>query len=752
MPDISIPGVTESKYKTEAIVAGLVKTKEVQLDRMQEGRSSFESKRDVWQSINILTNKLEGDARSLYNVDNPFRQKLSSVSNESVLTVSNDRQVENGEYTVRIMQVATADRLRSDEIANDFLVPDGKYTFGSGKDDKSFTFNGGSLKQFVTMANRQLDGLAQFNVINSRAGKQVLVFHSANSGIQNRLRFADQGKELALKVGLILDATSLRVDLLEESLISPFNKLSDYNFSESKNEVSIGPGQELRISLPNSYTVRPGSVMRYDISAPKDHLPPISNTPDNSASQAVPAAPQLQPSVNQGNFADFTDFENDNHSRFSGRDVSDIPPPPSAELDDIRIDSVGSDTALIGIDPGSKAKEEGPPLRGRVEDASNTESAPKVPQAPPAQARQQSDADLLNPTANLYLVQQNRRVPAGPKEGEVQASTLPHEEILSLSSIDKLRNVNEVVIRNPNPDREIIIRDLRFEDAEIKNDYLLNHPVSTAGNARISYLGVEIERPANNVDDLLPGLTLNLKRAKPDEDIIIRTQPDYNTITEKVAEFVTSYNNLMTQLNVVSSNNDTVIREKTSFTEKQEEEAREVLGLMRGDSNITGLKFRMTQSVSDGYPTELGTRIFSDIGISTNLSGSQNGIDQSKLRGYLEFDTEIFLQAMEDNFRMVQDLFGRDNDGDYTVDSGGALEVQRISNAYTQPNGPIPYRVQDLERRIEDSDRRIADYRDYLKDYETDLKRKYGRMEGALNQLGQQQQSLENFSNAMNSK
>ncbi len=759
MSDISIPGITDSKYKTDKIIAGLVKAKEIQLDRMEEDRDKLELKRDVWQSINILTNRLENAAQNLFNVDSPFRQKFSLSSNESVLSVTNSRQAENGEYTVRVLQVADKDSLRSDEITNDFQVPGGKYTFGSGEDAKSFSFKGGTLRQFVTTANRQLHNLAQFDLINSRGQKQVLVLRSVNSGVKHRLRFADQGKQLAENIGLILDAGSLRVDLLHESLISPFNELSDYKFSESKNEVSVGPGQELRISLPNSYTVRSGSVMRYDIQSPRGDLPPISNTPDNTEGPPKTYGAETESAVSKAlSVQDGEGLENSGYSRFSSRDAGEIPPPPSAEFDDIRIDSAGSDTAFIGIDPGVETREqeetwiEAETVQALQKAAEAQAAAQQVRQAQQVQQFKQSDQDLLNPTANFFLVQNGLRVSGGPKNGEVQASAVPHEEILALRSINNLHSIQEVIIRNPNPDREIVVRNLRFEDAEIKDDYLPKHPISVAQNAQISYLGVETQRADNSVDDLLPGLTLNLKKAKPDEDIIIRTEPDYDTIIEKVTEFVASYNELLTQLNVVYSGDDAVIREKTSFTEKQEEEARRVLGLMRGDSNINNLKYRLVQSVSDGYPTEQGTRVLADIGISTNLSGFQSGLDQSKLRGYLEFDTDVLRDAMTGNFAMVQDLFGRDNDGDYAVDSGSALEVQRISQSYTRVNGPIPYQVQDLERSIENSEDQIANYKDYLVDYEDGLKRKYGRMEGALNQMEQQQQALRNFSEAMNSK
>ena len=757
MSDINIPGITKSKYQTDKIIAGLVKTKQIELDRMQASRDDLELKRKVWQSINILTMKLEDNVRNLYNVDSPFRQKLSTSSDKSVLTVTSNRQAESGEHIVRVLQTAKADSLHSDEIANDYQVSNGNYTFGTGKETKSFTFNGGTLQQFVAVANRQLNGIAHFDVVNSRGQKQVLVFESAKSGLENHLTFDDQGKELALDIGLILDANSLHVDLLQESLISPFNELSNYSFSASKNEVSIDPGQELRISLPNSYTVRSGSVMRYDILAPSDKLPPISNTPDNPIfSGDVGGGPAPQPE--QPEQAQLPE-DVKNRPRPSG-DASEMPP-PSAAMDNNSMDNTGRDEAVTDIDSGVVPANQGKDSQERAlvtndpkdfqegQDNSAQTSNSKTTDRQDDPIRP-SNPDLLKSTANFYFVQQGRRIAAGRREGEVQAIGMAHEEILSLHSIDGLRNIDEVVIRNPNPGRKIIIRNLRFENAGIKTDYLATHPISTAQNAIISYLGVEMERPSNNVDDLLPGLSLNLKQAKPEEEILIRTEPAYEAITQRVADFVNSYNDLMTQLNIVGTNNEIVIREKTAFTDKQREEAREVLGLLQSDSNVANLKYRLTSSVADGYPTGLGTQTLSDVGISTNLSGLQGSIYQNKLRGYLEFDTEIFQNAMEENFEMVKDIFGRDNDGDYTVDSGSALEIQRISNGYTQAGGPIPHKVKDLERNIDDSERRISDYKNYLLDYEDELKLKYGRMEGTLNQLERQQQSLKNFSDSMN--
>ena len=416
--------------------------------------------------------------------------------------------------------------------------------------------------------------------------------------------------------------------------------------------------------------------------------------------------------------------------------------PPAAELDNIRIESAGSQDAFRGVEPGSLES---------AEAADPQSSASSLQKDSPGE----TPTDWLKPTANFYLAGQGQRIAAGQKQGEVQASREFHEEILSLAAGTggRLNRIDEVMIRNPNPDRDILVRDLRFEDAGIEGDYLAANPLSRAQNAKISYLGVSVERPGNDVDDLLPGLTLQLRKESPNEDIVIRVQPDYDAIVEKVVELINAYNDLVTQLNVVGSRNEELIREKTSFTDKQKEEARKVLGLMSGENNIKTFKNQLSRQISAGYPTEQGIRGLSRyIGISTNLRGGyrEGGVDRSKLRGYLEMDTEIFRQAVESDFEMVKNIFGRDNDGDFIIDSGVALELQKIGNYYTRSGGMIPYQVQNLKQSIDQNEKEISEYKDYLKDYEADLRIKYAQMEGALNKFEQQRQSLENFNNSMN--
>ena len=754
MSDISIPGITEGKYKTDKIVAGLVKIEEIKLEQMQEDRERFELKRDVWQSINILTNRLETVSRTLYNTESPFRQKFSLSSNKDVLQVENTLHAENGKYIVRVLQLAQADNLRSDELPRDFEVPSGNYTFGAGEENRSFEFRGGSLKQFVVAAKRKMHGLVQFDLLNSGSNSSILVLRSLESGTENRLRFADEGKKLALDIGLIIDAESLRLNLLQEKMILPFNELQDYRLTE--NELRIKPGQELSIRLGKGYTVRPGSVMRYEIRAPQEEpkLPPISDTPDNKTSEKE-NVPEEQKT--QGADAPRTSPIKLQNARGSSREAAaQIPLPPGAELDNIRIESAGSQDAFRGLEPEDTKGEPGDQPENLQNPSQDSQVSDKTLPAK-SNTPQKSDAsnfDLLNPTANFYLSAQGRRVAAGQKQGEVQASREFHEEILSLSSgiNGGLRSIDEVIIRNPNPDRDILVRDLRFEDTRIQDDYFPANPISEAQNAKISYLGVPVERPSNEIDDLLPGLNLELRQESPNEEILIRTQPDYDAIVERVVEFINAYNDLVTQLNVVGTGNEEIIREKTSFTDKQKAEALKVLGLMRGESNIRNFKNQLDKRISAGYPTELGIRGFSKyIGISTNLKGyRQGGVDRSKLRGYLEMDTEIFRKAVEENFEMVKNIFGRDNDGDFIIDSGVALELQKIGNYYTRSGGMIPYQVQNLKQNLDENEKQISEYKDYLKDYEADLRVKYGQMEGALNQFEQQKQSLQNFNNSMN--
>jgi flagellar hook-associated protein 2 len=204
---------------------------------------------------------------------------------------------------------------------------------------------------------------------------------------------------------------------------------------------------------------------------------------------------------------------------------------------------------------------------------------------------------------------------------------------------------------------------------------------------------------------------------------------------------------VLTEINILTSNQESVIEEISYFEEGEREAAREKLGLFQGESTFMQLKNRIQRIVASPYETSAGDRLsmLSQMGISTNASGFGGSVTRSRLRGYLEVDESQLDSVLESRLPAVKQLFGRDTDGDMVVDSGLAYEMNQYVRNYTQTGGVIATRISGIENRISETNEDINDFKDRLERKEQDLQRKYGRMESNLGQLEKSQQAIENF-------
>jgi len=311
-----------------------------------------------------------------------------------------------------------------------------------------------------------------------------------------------------------------------------------------------------------------------------------------------------------------------------------------------------------------------------------------------------------------------------------------------------------LVIDNGNTHRGIEIRGIRLYDPARQGDLEPANPVDSARDAVIEFRGIEARRPTNSIDDLVDGLTINLKRASPDP-VDLTVSPDTETAKDGIIRFVFTYNQLLTRILVLTSDDPAVIDELEYLDDDQRAEMENLLGSMRGDLSLNQVKNRLQRITSDPYSTRAGAdlRLLAQIGVSTNASsGSAGGaLDFSKLRGYLEIDEEKLDSMLESDIDAVKDLFGRDTTGDLVIDSGVARMMDEYLTPYTQTGGFVSMRISGIDGQIESTQDDIADYEEYLEEYEADLKRQYGNMEATLNQLERSSQELDRFNSQQNS-
>jgi len=213
MSDLSIPGVGTSKYGTEKLIEGLMKLERVPRDKAAERLKALDAQKTVWLDLNQRLTSLRESARSLYSFKNPFSERIATSSDEEALTATATREALEQTRTVVVERPAAADRFLSSELAKDYRVDAGTYSFTVGDRSLDLKYGGGSLQDFSEALTRKGAGLLRAQVISVKPGTVSLVIESLKTGAANRLGFSGEAEKLALRAGMLEKVSSTRRDL-----------------------------------------------------------------------------------------------------------------------------------------------------------------------------------------------------------------------------------------------------------------------------------------------------------------------------------------------------------------------------------------------------------------------------------------------------------------------------------------------------------------------------------------------------------
>ncbi len=321
-------------------------------------------------------------------------------------------------------------------------------------------------------------------------------------------------------------------------------------------------------------------------------------------------------------------------------------------------------------------------------------------------------------------------------------------ETIRIPISDYIAAVQSINIRNQNTHRRISIRNVQLFDPTSRGDLAPVDPISTAQDAIVEIQGIRVQRPSNSIDDLIDGVTLQL-RAAYDRTVRITVEPDRELVKNSLIDLVYRYNQLITEINILTRNEQAVIDEITYFPDDEREDALARLGTMQGDLTLNSLKSRLQTVMMNAYPTSAGSALtlLAQMGISTNASGPGGAFQASRLRGYLEISESRLDAALQTEIAAVKELFGTDTDFDQVVDSGVGFEIDQLSRPFVQVGGIIATRTGTIDSSISRTETRIEREDDRLVDRETELRMDFGRMQGALNTMQENQRTLENLQN-----
>ncbi|MDR2741809.1 MAG: flagellar filament capping protein FliD [Treponema sp.] len=319
----------------------------------------------------------------------------------------------------------------------------------------------------------------------------------------------------------------------------------------------------------------------------------------------------------------------------------------------------------------------------------------------------------------------------------------------SLPELAGGKTIASIDFNNQNTHRDVSIRNIRVFDPDAQEGIRPGNAVSTARDAVISMDGIEISRPSNTIDDLVPGVTLTVK-VPSDKPVKLEVVPDRESVKETIIALVGNYNRLMAEMNVLTRNDDRLIGELSYLSPEEQEEMRKKMGVFSGESTLAQFRMGLQRVAAGSYLTsmERDLTMLPQIGIGTDVrkAGATTGYDPSRLRGYLEIDEKTLDAALETKLPAIQQLFGYDTDGDLIVDSGVAYMMDMLAKPYVETGGVITLKTGSLDSRIAQDNRRIETMDRQLAAKESTLKNQYAQMEGAYSRMERMSTSLDQFS------
>lgn len=239
-----------------------------------------------------------------------------------------------------------------------------------------------------------------------------------------------------------------------------------------------------------------------------------------------------------------------------------------------------------------------------------------------------------------------------------------------------------------------------------------------AQDAKIKLDGFEIEVPQNKVTDLIPGVTIDLKKAKPGEEINIEITEDIQKIGGKISGLIDNINNVLK-----------FIKDQNTLDEKTD--TQRTLG---GDSTLTTIESRLRAAIFANIPTDSGPKRMGDLGVTFQRDG------------LLKFDQAKFEQALSADYKSVaQTLTGK-----YSLQGGktnGFVDIldETARILLSQPTGVLPTRKGGLQSQVNQIDRQIATRQRIIAQKEEVLKAKFARLEETISKIKGQGAGLAGF-------
>lgn len=210
-----------------------------------------------------------------------------------------------------------------------------------------------------------------------------------------------------------------------------------------------------------------------------------------------------------------------------------------------------------------------------------------------------------------------------------------------------------------------------------------------AKNSSLSVNGIEVNQSTNNIENAIPGVTLNLQKQDPNTTITLVVDSNKDQLSNLINDFLKQYNESMELLTNITGYN----------AETQQS------GYLQGDAQLRDIKTKLNKwavgpSFNSGPLKSLG-----DLGIKTNKDG------------YLEVDQKKFQKVLSEHYEEIGAVF---TNGSPTADAsknetkssaGIAFLLNNFLDSSVGSKGVLTERSNKLTKEIKNipNDQKVID-------------------------------------------
>jgi flagellar hook-associated protein 2 len=682
MSDVYMPGV-KSRFDSEKLIDGLMKIESVPKERAERNVEKLAAEKSYWQEVGRRINSLRESARSLYSFQNPFNEKIALSSDESAIGASASREADEQEYSFTVKQVARADRFLSRPLDEKHKIENGTYTFSVGKDEISFNFRGGTLKEFVDALNRRGQEKIGARLMTVQPGTTSLLIESKITGSENRLGFSADAAGLSVNLGMAEQGNDSRRDLAisentvrENQGIRPGGTMS---VSDGVVEARAGASA----SIPFALSVPPDSPLVLKLETSTRVTPFfMAEIPQPPPGPSVPSPG----SISYGGIV----IESDP----SRAPLPSWKPPPVPE----QVNTLN--VLSLSFSDGTKV------TLPAISDSADFSSR-QFNLADIAQGRTIAALNIENSNTHRDVLLRGLEVfdPNAIGEGlrPLNAVSRAQDAVISMEGIEMTRPSN--VIKDIIPGVTVTVKGVS------------DSPVN-----------LEIRPDRQAVKDSIINLVGNYNRLMAEINVLTaRSLPSAGLATNVDDTILNELSYLTAEERVEMRNRLGAFSGDITLTQFRN-------------------RLQQAANAPYPTSLERDLVMLIQIGIGTNLRNSNAaGYDPSRLRGYLQIDEKVLDEALETKMPAIRQLFASDTTGDLLMDTGMAVSLEAASKPFVETGGLISLKTGTIDSRISQDKRRIENMERQLASKEAELKIQYGRMEAAYGRMEQMTSSLDNF-------